>query len=86
MDSGICHIVSEEGLVLPGEVYVGNGAHQHYWGLGAFAVGLGHTDIAYSLMYGQIWIKIPETLLFNLEGQLPPHVMAKDIILKIIEI
>lgn len=83
---GICHTLShEEGLVLPGEVYVGGDSHTNTTGgLGAFAVGLGHTDIAYSLMHGQIWIKVPETLLFNLEGQLPPHVMAKDIILKII--
>ena len=79
------HCLTKKDWGPPGEVYVGGDSHTNTTGgLGAFAVGLGHTDIAYSLMYGQIWIKVPETLLFNLEGQLPPHVMAKDIILKII--
>ena len=83
---GICHTLShEEALVLPGEVYVGGDSHTNTTGaLGAFACGLGHTDIAYVLLNGQIWFKVPETLYFKLNGNLPDHVMAKDLILKII--
>lgn len=83
---GICHTLShEEALVLPGEVYVGGDSHTNTTGaLGAFACGLGHTDVAYVLLNGRIWFKVPETLYFKLNGSLPDHVMAKDLILKII--
>jgi len=83
---GICHTLShEEALVLPGEVYVGGDSHTNTTGaLGAFACGLGHTDVAYVLLNGKIWFKVPETLHFKLNGTLPDHVMAKDLILKII--
>jgi len=83
---GICHTLShEEALVLPGEVYVGGDSHTNTTGaLGAFAAGLGHTDIAYVLMNGKIWFKVPETMLFKIDGTKPGHIMAKDIILKII--
>lgn len=83
---GICHTLShEEALVLPGEVYIGGDSHTNTTGaMGAFAAGLGHTDIAYVLMYGQIWFKVPETMMFKLTGKKPDYVMAKDIILKII--
>src|ERR687897_2509405 len=83
---GICHTLShEEALVLPGEFYVGGDSHTNTTGaLGALAVGLGHTDIAYAMMHGRIWLKVPETILFKLIGKKPDHIMAKDIILKII--
>jgi 3-isopropylmalate/(R)-2-methylmalate dehydratase large subunit len=83
---GICHTLShEEAMVLPGEVYVGGDSHTNTTGaMGAFAAGLGHTDIAYILMNGQIWFKIPETMMFKLTGKKPDYIMAKDIILKII--
>lgn len=83
---GICHTLShEEAMVLPGEVYVGGDSHTNTTGaLGAFAAGLGHTDVAYVLLNGKIWFKVPETLYFKLNGKLPSHVMAKDFILKII--
>ena len=83
---GICHTLShEEALVNPGEVYVGGDSHTNTTGaLGAFACGLGHTDIAYVLLNGEIWFKVPETYYFKLNGKLPSHVMAKDFILKII--
>ena len=83
---GICHTIShEEAMVLPGEIYVGGDSHTNTTGaLGAFACGLGHTDIAYVLLNGKIWFKIPETYYFKLNGKLPDHVMAKDFILKII--
>ncbi len=83
---GICHTLShEEALVMPGDVYVGGDSHTNTTGaLGAFACGLGHTDIAYVLLNGKIWFKVPETIYFKLNGKLPDHVMAKDLILKII--
>ena len=83
---GICHTLShEEGLILPGEIYVGGDSHTNTTGaLGALAVGLGHTDIAYVLMNGKIWFKVPETILFKIQGNKPEYIMAKDIILKII--
>ena len=83
---GICHTLShEEGLVLPGQVYVGGDSHTNTTGaLGAFACGLGHTDMAYVMLNGKIWFKVPETVLYKLHGKLPEHVMAKDLILQII--
>lgn len=83
---GICHTLShEEALVLPGEIYVGGDSHTNTTGaLGAFACGLGHTDVAYVLLNGKIWFKVPETLYFKLNGKLPENVMAKDFILQII--
>ena len=83
---GICHTLShEEAMVLPGEVYVGGDSHTNTTGaLGAFACGLGHTDVAYVLLNGKIWFKVPETYYFKLNGKLAKHVMAKDFILRII--
>ena len=83
---GICHTLShEEAMVMPGDVYVGGDSHTNTTGaLGAFACGLGHTDVAYVLLNGKIWFKVPETLYFKINGKLPDHVMAKDLILKII--
>jgi len=83
---GICHTLShEEGLVSPGELYIGGDSHTNTTGaLGAFACGLGHTDVAYVLLHGNLWFKVPETLYFKISGKLPDHVMAKDLILKII--
>lgn len=83
---GICHTIShEEGLVLPGEVYVGGDSHTNTTGaIGAFSAGLGHTDIAYVLKHGKIWFKVPETMLFKVTGKKPDYIMAKDIILNII--
>ncbi len=83
---GICHTLShEEAMVLPGEVYVGGDSHTNTTGaLGAFAAGLGHTDVAYVMLNGKIWFKVPKTLYFKLNGKVPDYVMAKDFILKII--
>jgi 3-isopropylmalate/(R)-2-methylmalate dehydratase large subunit len=83
---GICHTLShEEAMVMPGDVYVGGDSHTNTTGaLGAFACGLGHTDVAYVLLNGKIWFKVPETMYFKINGKLPDHVMAKDLILKII--
>jgi 3-isopropylmalate/(R)-2-methylmalate dehydratase large subunit len=83
---GICHTLShEEALVLPGEVYVGGDSHTNTTGAaGAFATGMGHTDVAYVLLNGKIWFKVPETIMFKVEGNMPDYLMAKDIILNMI--
>ena len=65
--------------------YVGGDSHTNTTGaLGAFACGLGHTDVAYAMLNGKLWFKVPETLYFKLNGKLPENVMAKDFILRII--
>lgn len=83
---GICHTLShEEAMVLPGEVYVGGDSHTNTTGaLGCFATGMGHTDVTYVLLHGKIWFKVPQTILFKLEGDMPDYLMAKDIILEIL--
>lgn len=83
---GVCHTLSyEEALVLPGEVYVGTDSHTNTAGVvGAFAAGLGHTDIAYVLVHGKTWFRVPETLLFRVDGELRPYSTAKDLSLAII--
>jgi len=83
---GVCHTLSyEEALVLPGEVYVGTDSHTNTAGVvGAFAAGLGHTDIAYVLVHGKTWFRVPETLLFKVDGELQPYSTAKDLSLAII--
>lgn len=83
---GICHSLShEEPLVMPGDVYVGGDSHTNTTGaLGAFACGLGHTDMAYVLLHGRIWFRIPQTILLRIDGTIPYNVTAKDVILHII--
>lgn len=83
---GICHTLShEDAMVMPGQLYVGGDSHTNTTGaLGAFACGLGHTDMAYVMFYGRMWFRVPETIYFKLNGKLKDHVMAKDVILRII--
>ena len=61
---GICHTIShEEAMVMPGDVYVGGDSHTNTTGaLGAFACGLGHTDMAYVILNGRIWFRVPEAI------------------------
>lgn len=83
---GICHaLVPEEGFVRPGMVVVAGDSHAPTMGaFGTFATGVGSTDLAVALATGEIWFKVPHSLLFHLRGPLPPGVYAKDIILYII--
>jgi 3-isopropylmalate/(R)-2-methylmalate dehydratase large subunit len=83
---GVCHVtLAEEGFTLPGTTLFGTDSHTCTAGaFGLFATGIGNTDAAFILGTGKIWVKVPETMLFRFEGPLPPHVMAKDVILKII--
>jgi 3-isopropylmalate/(R)-2-methylmalate dehydratase large subunit len=82
---GVCHQLMLEEFVAPGDVIVGTDSHTcTYGGLGAFATGVGSTDGAAAMATGRIWLKVPETIRIDLLGELPRHVHAKDVILKVI--
>jgi len=80
---GIEHVLlPEQGLVLPGQVIVGADSHTCTYGaLGAFATGMGSTDIAVAMATGEIWMKVPPTIKFVYHGKLPKWVWGKDLIL-----
>lgn len=80
---GIEHVLlPEEGLVVPGEVIVGADSHTCTYGaLGAFATGVGSTDVAAALAQGELWLRVPTTYRFLYKGSLKPGVMGKDLIL-----
>ena len=80
---GIEHVLlPEQGLVLPGDVVVGADSHTCTYGaLGAFATGMGSTDIAVAMATGSIWMKVPETIRILYYGKLSPWVGGKDLIL-----
>lgn len=83
---GPCHqVMIEKGRIKPGEVAVGTDSHTCTYGaIGAFATGIGSTEMLGVVTTGEIWLKVPPTLKFIIDGQLPHGVMAKDLILKII--
>jgi 3-isopropylmalate/(R)-2-methylmalate dehydratase large subunit len=83
---GICHqVLSEEGIVLPGEVVMGADSHTPHFGwLGAFGMGVGRTEVAALWATGTLWIRVPETLQITLAGHIPMGVTAKDIALAIL--
>ena len=80
---GIEHcLLPEQGLVAPGELIIGADSHTCTYGaLGAFATGVGSTDLAAAMALGEIWLKVPPTIKFVYHGQLPPWVGGKDLIL-----
>ena len=84
--SGICHItVPEEGLVVPGDLVIGADSHTCTYGaLGAFATGIGSTDMATAWAIGELWFKVPAAIKILLHGKMRPFVSGKDIILYII--
>ncbi len=81
---GIEHVVlPEEGLVAPGELIVGGDSHTCTYGaLGAFATGMGSTDIAAAFVLGEVWLKVPATIKVVYDGELQPMVFAKDLMLR----
>jgi len=85
-DHGICHaLIPERGHILPGQTAICGDSHTTTLGaFGAFATGVGSTDLAATLATGELWFKVPETMRFNVSGALPPGVYSKDLILYII--
>lgn len=83
---GIEHaLLPEKGLTAPGELIIGADSHTCTYGaLGAFATGVGSTDAGVGYATGKAWFKVPESLLFKIEGELAPGVTGKDVILHII--
>ncbi|MEM2227710.1 MAG: homoaconitase large subunit [Candidatus Bathyarchaeia archaeon] len=83
---GICHqVMVEKGFVKPGEVIVGADSHTCTYGaLGAFATGVGSTDMAYVFATGELWFKVPKTIKIYASGKLQKFVTPKDLILYVI--
>jgi len=80
---GIEHVLlPEKGLVLPGDVIIGADSHTCTYGaLGAFATGMGSTDIAMAMATGDIWMKVPPSIKFVFKGKPGKWVSGKDFIL-----
>lgn len=80
---GIEHVlIPEQGLVAPGDIVVGADSHTCTYGaLGAFATGMGSTDIAVAMATGRVWLRVPETIRIVYHGDLRPWVDGKDLIL-----
>jgi 3-isopropylmalate/(R)-2-methylmalate dehydratase large subunit len=81
---GIEHVVlPEEGLVAPGELIVGGDSHTCTYGaFGAFATGMGSTDIAAAFVLGEVWLKVPGSIKIVYDGRLGTMVFAKDLMLR----
>lgn len=86
IESGICHqVFSEKGFALPGLLIVGSDSHTTTYGaFGALSVGIGRTETASTWATDEIWLRVPETIKFILEGKLSPGVMSKDLVLRLI--
>jgi len=82
---GICHqVVMEKGLAAPGEIIVGADSHTCMYGAtGAFATGIGSTDMGFVLKFGSLYFRIPESIRTEVSGKFPWRVGAKDLILAI---
>lgn len=83
---GVCHVtLAEEGHARPGEILLGTDSHTCTAGaFGEFATGIGNSEAGFVLGTGKLWLKVPPTMKFVFEGPLPPYLMAKDLILRII--
>ncbi len=82
---GVCHQRLIETFVNPAEVLVGADSHTCTSGaLGAFATGMGSTDVAIAMAIGKTWLKVPKTLKINVNGEFKEGVCAKDLILHLI--
>jgi 3-isopropylmalate/(R)-2-methylmalate dehydratase large subunit len=82
-EMGVEHaLLPEKGLVLPGDLVIGADSHTCTYGaLGAFATGVGSTDLGAAMVTGRTWLKVPETLKLIFQGSLRPWVSGKDLIL-----
>src|SRR5205814_8944285 len=82
---GVCHkAVAEEGHVRPGEILLGTDSHTCTAGaFGQFASGIGNTDAGFVLGTGKLWLKVPPTMRFAFDGEIPAYLTAKDLILAV---
>ena len=85
-EAGIEHaLLPEQGVVLPGDLVIGADSHTCTYGaLGAFATGVGSTDLAAAMLTGEVWFRVPETMKIVFHGKLKKWVSGKDLILHII--
>lgn len=83
---GVCHIaLAQEGHCRPGEVLFGTDSHTCNAGaFGEFATGIGNTDAAFVMGTGKLLVKVPPTMRFEFTGELPPYLLAKDLVLHVI--
>ena len=83
---GVEHaLLPEQGIVLPGDLVIGADSHTCTYGaLGAFATGVGSTDLAAAMLTGELWFKVPQSIKFVIYGKLQKWVSGKDLILHII--
>ncbi|KAJ6903727.1 hypothetical protein NC651_021033 [Populus alba x Populus x berolinensis] len=83
---GVCHVaLAQEGHCRPGEVLLGTDSHTCTAGaFGQFATGIGNTDAGFVLGTGKLLLKVPPTLKFVMDGEMPDYLLAKDLILQII--
>lgn len=83
---GVEHaLLPEKGIVLPGDLVIGADSHTCTYGaLGAFATGVGSTDLAAAMLTGELWFKVPQSIKFIVYGKLAKWVSGKDLILNII--
>jgi 3-isopropylmalate/(R)-2-methylmalate dehydratase large subunit len=83
--SGVCHQIVAEALAKPGDVVVGSDSHTVTAGaLGAFATGMGSTDVAVVFALGKTWFRVPESFKINVTGKFKANVGAKDLVLYLI--
>lgn len=84
---GISHnVVVEEGYPVPGALLLGADSHTTTHGaLGAFATGIGHTDLGEAMGSGELWLRVPETKRVRVEGTLPDGATAKDLALALMD-
>lgn len=82
---GVCHQILVESYVCPGDVVIGADSHTCTSGaLGAFATGMGSTDIAVGFALAKTWLLVPQTIRVNFNGKLGKGVYAKDLIIYLI--
>jgi len=86
INSGVCHqVLPEKGHILPGTLVLGADSHTTTYGaFGTFAAGIGRSEVASIWATDEIWLRVPETIKINIEGEIPPGIYPKDIILYII--
>lgn len=82
---GVCHQILVESYVCPGDIVIGADSHTCTSGaLGAFATGMGSTDIAVGFALGKTWLMVPQTIKVNFNGKVKKGVYAKDLIIYLI--